>query len=242
MDHGNAPVVKIEEFEGPFDLLLELIRAHKLDISTVNLADITDDFLKATELDQTISVEQQADFARTAALLLVMKLRCLLPDLTAEEEDVIDDLSWRVRIYALYREQAKKWQEQWGKYPLLPGPLHLHLEAEPVWPQITGNDLAHAFVQMRDKLPTPLDKRRHLRPQGKRVQECLATLRRRLQEMPQVWFSEIIRDADHQTVATSLLAALELEKNNQAKCQQEQIFGEIEIKAVKSEIPNHYEE
>jgi segregation and condensation protein A len=100
--------VKLEQFEGPLDLLLDLIEKDKLDVSRIALATVTDGYLHYVEAHQNIPPAELADFLVVAAKLLLIKSQLLLPFLTiGEEEDAADDLEGQLRIYKEYVEAAR---------------------------------------------------------------------------------------------------------------------------------------
>ncbi len=101
---------ELEQFQGPLDVLLQLIEREKLDITEVSLAKITDQFLAYIDNNQNIELEHLAGFLSVATRLILIKSRALLPVLTftEEEEESIQDLEKHLRLYQLYREQAKK--------------------------------------------------------------------------------------------------------------------------------------
>ncbi len=101
---------ELEQFQGPLDVLLQLIEKEKLDITEVSLAKITDQFLLYIDDNQDIHLEHLAGFLSIATRLILIKSRALLPVLTftEEEEESIHDLEEHLRLYQLYREQAKK--------------------------------------------------------------------------------------------------------------------------------------
>jgi segregation and condensation protein A len=104
---------QLEQFEGPLDVLLGLIEKEKLDITQVSLAQITDQFLAYIDQNENINLEQLSAFLSVATRLILIKSRALLPILTftEEEEESIQDLEEHLRLYQLFREQAKKLEE-----------------------------------------------------------------------------------------------------------------------------------
>jgi len=84
--------IKLEQFNGPLDLLLCLIEDEKLDISQVSLAKVTDQYLSYIERSENISATELADFLVIATKLLVIKSKTLLPDLVDGEEDSAEQL------------------------------------------------------------------------------------------------------------------------------------------------------
>ena len=101
--------VKVEQFEGPLDLLLQLIEQQQLDVSTVALASVTEQFLAYLKNLQEKNPINLADFLIIAAKLLVIKSKSLLPnlDLGIEEEETAFDLTAQLLQYKKYKEAAK---------------------------------------------------------------------------------------------------------------------------------------
>ncbi|MBU1167716.1 segregation/condensation protein A [Patescibacteria group bacterium] len=102
--------VKIEKFEGPLDLLLELIEKEKLEITEVSLSKVTDQFLAFIEQNHDIEASFLADFLVVAAQLLFIKSKALLPSLELEEEAslTVDELEYRLKEYKKFKEIAQE--------------------------------------------------------------------------------------------------------------------------------------
>ena len=100
MDGGDFKV-KTEVFSGPLDLLLHLIEKRKLLINEVSLAKITDDYINHIKEVENISINNESHFILVASTLLLIKSKSLLPtiELTQEEEQSIEDLEKRLKIY-----------------------------------------------------------------------------------------------------------------------------------------------
>lgn len=97
--------LKIEQFSGPIEKLLELIEEKKLEITELNLAEATADFLNYVKRIENIEPRLLADFVVVAAKLLLIKSKALLPNiqLTEEEEGDIKDLENRLKIYRQFK-------------------------------------------------------------------------------------------------------------------------------------------
>lgn len=107
-------IVKLDQFEGPLDLLLQLIEKEKLDITQISLAKITNQYLKYLEKLEEIDSRIICDFLVIAAKLLLIKSRYLLPLISVvQDEDEIDskDLEERLFRYKKIKEQAKVLEE-----------------------------------------------------------------------------------------------------------------------------------
>lgn len=222
------PPVKIDQFEGPFDLLLELARAHKIDLSHISLIAITDSFFNYVRT-VTLPASTQADFLVVASTLLLLKVHRLLPELTEIEEEEIKDLSDRVRIYELYRVQALALREQWGRAMLLPGPERLALNLPAPFPALTQHELAQHFQAVVERMQPPLAPQRHLRKHYRTLRECISLLSTRIQRYRRLIFQNEMRGEPVQVTAVSFLAVLEMARAQQVRLHQEQPFAPLQI-------------
>ena len=93
--------VRVGEFEGPLELLLDLIEKRKLHISDVSLSQVADEFIEYTKSIEDFPIADSADFILVASTLLLIKSKSLLPnlELTVEEEENIGELEKRLALY-----------------------------------------------------------------------------------------------------------------------------------------------
>ena len=110
-------VVKTEKFEGPIELLLEMIETRKLPINDISLSEVADDFLDYLKEGGVLSLEETANFVVIASTLLLIKSASLLPgfQLTAEEEENVSDLKRRLAIYQIIKEVAGQIKASYGR-------------------------------------------------------------------------------------------------------------------------------
>lgn len=99
--------VKLAQFEGPLDLLLDLIEKERLDVSQISLANVTEAYLQYVEAHLEIPPEELADFLVVASKLLFIKSQILLPFLTMGEPEDEGDLEAQLKIYKEYLEASK---------------------------------------------------------------------------------------------------------------------------------------
>ncbi len=100
--------VKLEEWQGPLDLLLQLIESQEMDITKISLSKVADQFIEYMNV-KPITLEETADFLVVAAKLIYIKSKALLPTLEIENEDGID-LEKQLKMYKEYLEASKKIQ------------------------------------------------------------------------------------------------------------------------------------
>ena len=106
---------KLDNFEGPLDLLLHLIKEAKMDIATVKLADITEQYLNYMQDLKNIDMDRASEFITIAATLIEIKSKKLLPveqeALPDDEEDDEAILLRRLKEYELFKQMGKELKE-----------------------------------------------------------------------------------------------------------------------------------
>jgi segregation and condensation protein A len=106
----EGPNVTVEGFDGPLEMLLELVEEKKLDILTVRLGDLADAYLSRVRAQDTLPAEEVASFLALASRLVLLKARSLLPSLAPasleDEGETEEELRARLLEYAVVRERA----------------------------------------------------------------------------------------------------------------------------------------
>jgi len=106
---SQAPRVTVEGFDGPLDLLLELVEERKLDILTVRLGDLADSYLARVRAMSALPADEVSAFLALASRLILLKARSLLPSLEplpSEDAESEEELRLRLLEYAVVRERA----------------------------------------------------------------------------------------------------------------------------------------
>jgi segregation and condensation protein A len=114
---STAVAIKTETFEGPMELLIELVEKRKLLINDISLAKVTDEYMQTVRAMQELSLPHTSQFITLAATLLLIKSKSLLPvlNLTSEETASIEDLEERLKLYQIYRDAGIELQTRFGK-------------------------------------------------------------------------------------------------------------------------------
>ncbi len=117
MERLNAFSIKTDSYQGPLDLVLDLIERRKLLVNDLALANITEDFIQHVRAQKTFPVEETANFIHLAATLLLIKSKSLIPDLilTEEESEDVDDLKKRLAAYERVREASRELAQIYGR-------------------------------------------------------------------------------------------------------------------------------
>lgn len=230
-----AFILKQEKFEGPFELLLELIEKEKLSISDISLAKVTDEYVAYVKTLERIDPEQLAEFLVVAAQLILIKSRSLLPSLaiSEEEEQSIEELEKRLAEFKILRDIAqdlKKLEvksiitrEAFAQHsPIFYPPLKLTLEKIEV--AFTSFLAALSRVQKlaEEKLKRVIS-----------LQEKINHVRQFLMESMEKAFSELVSGSKEKVdVIVSFLAILELARQKFIDLNQDELFSDIKIKRL----------
>lgn len=245
--------VKTGEFEGPLELLLELVEKRKLHINTISLSQVADDFIEHIKQHEEFPMNDSADFILIASTLLLIKSKSLLPtlDLTPEEEDSIEDLENRLALYKRYKELSQVLQKMFGDFLYFAGDKREKLVVFSPTVEITPDNLRNALSEALDNLP----KRQEDLPKVavKKVvslEEMIERLSERVQKSLRGSFRDLagISKADGSAyspqekieVIVSFLAMLELVKQGIVRVSQEKHFEDIEIESENTGVPTYY--
>lgn len=156
MDSATSYQINLEVFQGPLDLLLFLIRKHKIDIHDIPIATITRDYLEYLNRKKSINLEREAEFLLMASLLIFIKSQMLLPreTLPEEEEDprkiLVDKLLDFQKIKAassLLRRKEQQLLPEWQRTSFPPLPKAEELELT----EVSLFGLAEAFYFLMKK-------------------------------------------------------------------------------------------
>lgn len=232
-------IVKIDQFEGPLDLLLQLIEKEKLDITQLSLAKITDQYLKYLEGFIKIKPEILCDFLVIAAKLLLIKSKYLLPNLQIiQEEDEIDikDLEEKLLQYKKFKEQAKifreieKRGECFYEHPFTFKKCHGFFPPKIL---ITKENLECFFNNVLKKIIVEEKLSQKIIERIFSLQEKISQIQNFLSEKKTITFQKLVKETKEKVeVIVTFLALLELIKQKEVFITQEEIFGEIEMTKI----------
>jgi segregation and condensation protein A len=226
--------VKLEKFEGPLELLLELIEKEKLNITELNLARVADQYLEHIRDNKNIHLENLADFLSVAAKLILIKSRALLPILkfSEEEEEEIEDLAQQLLEYKKFKEISAKIKKLalenhvcYSKAPYQ-GIRSVFYPPE----DINAFDLKKYFQKVLLEIPTAEILQEEIVGEIVTLEERISDLEVALRNKIETCFSELVTQAkDKIDVIISFLAMLEMVKQRMIKVEQKELFQEIKL-------------
>ncbi|MFF9810445.1 segregation and condensation protein A [Streptomyces coeruleorubidus] len=235
--------VRLANFEGPFDLLLQLISRHKLDVTEVALSKVTDEFMAYIRaMGPDWDLDETTEFLVVAATLLDLKAARLLPAAEVEDEadlallEARDLLFARLLQYRAYKQIADifsgRLDDEARRYPRTVGlePHHAELLPEVVI-SIGAEGFARLAVKAMQPKPKPQVYVDHIHAPLVSVQEQAAIVVARLRELGEAGFRELVADTDDTlTVVARFLALLELYREKAVELEQETALGELLVR------------
>lgn len=228
--------IKLQEFEGPLDLLLHLIKKHEIDIFDIPISQITDQYLEYINQMKEHNMDYSSEFIVMAAQLLQIKSNLLLPPEEDEEGNEIDprqELAEKIYEYKIYKEISEYLQNQEAKS------MQIHYKdpeyrenSNKIVTDINIDDLFQAFKKILasskvEKVENILHK---IERETVRVEDKMRDIMSLLKDKNEISFSSLFDTTISRTkIIVTFLALLELIKNNFVLCAQERICGEIVI-------------
>lgn len=230
--------VKLEVFEGPLDLLLQLIRREELEITAISLAAVTDQYLAHMEQLQEIDPGALASFLEVAAQLVLIKSRYLLPrpaddQIDKDEEDPAEVLAQRLREYAQFKGVARALRKREAQglraYVRVAPPPDVPRRVD--LGDVSVDDLLAAVREALDAHPAP-PVSEVVEPITVTMAEQIEVIRRALLGGRPVGFQSLLRDCRSRIeIIVTFLGLLELIKAGEVVVRQNALFGEITIEA-----------
>jgi segregation and condensation protein A len=238
----TAFAVHLDNFEGPFDLLLQLISKHQLDVTEVALSRVTDEFIGHIEAaGRDWDLGQATEFLVVAATLLDLKAARLLPSGDVDDEDDLallearDLLFARLLQYRAYKQVAATFG-RWEAEAALRHPRAVTLEPRyaDVLPDVLlgigAAEFARLAVEALIPKPVPTVGIDHLHAPRVSVREQATILRSRLASAGTSTFRELVADCEHTAeVVGRFLGLLELFREQVVAFSQESPLGELQV-------------
>ncbi|MBI3115671.1 MAG: segregation/condensation protein A [Candidatus Kerfeldbacteria bacterium] len=223
--------IRVEKFEGPLDLLLELIEAEKLDITDVSLAQVAEQFIVSLQQVGQKNPEELADFLVVAAKLILIKSRVLLPYLEAAEDDDSRDLERQLKMYKVYFDAAKALRKLLRKKRVLYP--RQQLPPLPVFTPPTRLEVSmlhETFQTVLNRLEPVIRLPREIIVRTLNLQEKIRAIRERVLAETSLNFSRLLDESRSKVdVIVTFLALLELVKQRTIAVVQDGMFQEIAI-------------
>ena len=251
MQIKNDFIIKTETFEGPLDLILHLVEKRKLLINDISLAKVTDDYIaytKSLDQEKQMSLSKTSSFILIASTLLLIKSKSLLPtlELFEDEEQSIQDLELRLKIYKQIKEAGVTIQERFGKNILFPRqekPNTTIVFAPTA--QIAVPSLLESIKSILNSLPKIERLPQAVIQKVVSLDDMIHRLTDRITRTMQMSFKEFsggkqkITQEIKATVIVSFLAMLELVKQGTVRAKQEAKYDDIMMESNEISTPSY---
>jgi segregation and condensation protein A len=241
MAANAALTVKTPVYEGPLDLLLDLIEKRKLLINDISLATVAEEYIGKVNSMEELPVGETADFVALAATLLLIKSRSLLPtlELSQDEERDIKELQYRLEVYKIIKESGRSLSRAFSGAMLYEGawrePESLFLPDE----SATLASLRAAANTLIEGFPQNLSLPKVEVKKTITLEAMIENLSHRVTSAMRLSFKEFAGRKEKTEVIVGFLALLELVKQGIIKASQQKEFGDIVLESDSVSTPTY---
>ena len=234
--------IKIDNFEGPIDLLLYLIEKNKMDIYEINLTEITEQYMEYLNEMQELNLEIASEFLVMASTLLYLKSKNLLPKQEEEEEITEEELIRRIVDYKKFKEISKTFKENYEMYSkrIFKGPENIQLPKKTLEEKYDANLIPEIYKNIVERTSVRLNQN------AKNIEKIALvdtyTVASKVKEMFKILiknkkfvFNKVfsLSKKNKQEVVTAFTGLLELSRRNKVKTEQDELFGDILVEKKK---------
>lgn len=229
--------IKIDNFEGPLDLLLFLIDKNKMNIYDIKLTEITDQYIEYLNAMEELNLEIASEFLVMASTLLYLKSKNLLPKQEEEEEELTEEeLIRRIIEYKKFKEISKTLKENYLIYSkrFFKGVEEIKLPNRKIEKEYTSDKIPEIYQGIVERNKVKLNEN------AKNIEKIALlenyTVAGKVKEMVRVLikqkrfiFNQLFsfKQHDKQEVVTAFSGLLELSRRSKVETKQEELFGDI---------------
>ena len=236
----NRYAIKIENFQGPLDLLLSLIEKNKMDIYDIKLDEITDQYIEYINKAQELNLDLASEFLSLASTLLYIKSRKLLPGKNEEEEEISEEeLIRRIIEYKKYKDITIKLRQNFEENSkrFYKAQETITLPKQKLEEKYEENIIPNLYEKLW------LKNKEKVNENAKNIEKIAITetvtvlskvkqMYRELIKNKQFVFNKLfsIKKVSNQEVVTAFSGLLELSRREKVQTEQDRLFGDINVK------------
>lgn len=238
--------IKIDNFEGPLDLLCHLIDKNKMNIYDINLSEITDQYLDYLNEQEKLNLEIASEFLVMASTLLFLKSKKLLPQQEEEEEEITEEeLIRRIIEYKKFKEISKVFKENYQEYSkrYFKGQEEIELPKQKIEKDYDNTIIPTLYVKLVERNNDKINQN------AKNIEKIAIvenyTVSSKVKEMLKVLIKQkkfifnklfSIKKKNKQEVVTAFSGLLELSRRSKVSTNQEELFGNILVEKKNKNI------
>ena len=240
--------IKIDNFEGPLDLLCHLIDKNKMNIYDINLSEITDQYIDYLKEQEKMNLEIASEFLVMASTLLYLKSKNLLPKQEEEEEEITEEeLIRRIIEYKKFKEISKVFKQNYLEYSnrYFKLPEEIELPKQKIEKDYDKSVIPDIYKDVIEKNEQKINQN------AKNIEKIAITdnytVASKVRQMFKVLvkqksfiFNKLfsIKKHNKQEVVTAFSGLLELSRRSKVETDQEKLFGDILVKKEKKKVAN----
>lgn len=233
----NKYAIKLDNFEGPLDLLCHLVDKNKMDINQIKISEITDQYIDYINKMQELNLDVTSEFILMASTLLFIKSKSLLPKQVEDEAELTEEeLVHRIIEYKKYKEISKKLKELYQVYSkrFYKVPGKIELPARKLEQNYSKDLIEQSYKNLLEKNKSKINKNainieKIAITETVTVTSKVKDIFKELIKKPRFIFSKLCSAKKYTRLetVTAFSGILELTRRNKIKAQQERNFGDI---------------
>ena len=237
--------LQLQDFEGPFDLLLHLVRVSKMDIYTINISDIIDQYLNFIAGLDKYDIDASSEYLVLSSELIHLKSKMLINKVDEESEEneeeysinSEEDLRQKLIQYEEYKKMSETFkileENRQDYYTKLPENLKDYVEDEKIInSDITLDALLNAFLEMQRRIDFQKPEVTKITKKEYSVKERIKEIRNILKNKKRIEFTELFETVTKEGIVVTFLSLLDMSKKEEITLKQERSFGTIIIESV----------
>ena len=231
--------IKINNFEGPLDLLCHLIDKNKMDIYDINISEITDQYIKYIEQMEKMNLEITSEFLVMSSTLLYLKSKHLLPKQQEDEEEITEEeLIRRIIEYKKYKEITKKLKENFLQYSkrFYKLPEEIELPKQKIEKDYDSTIIPKIYKELLQRNTEKINENasnieKIAITETYTVGNTVKEMYRALVKFKKFTFNKLfsLKKHNRNEVVTAFSGLLEMSRRNKVITEQDELFGDIEV-------------
>lgn len=239
----NKYSIKLDNFEGPLDLLCHLIDKNKMDIYDINLSEITDQYIEYIEQREQMNLEVTSEFLVMSSTLLYIKSKHLLPKEQDDEEEITEEeLIRRIIEYKKYKEITKKLKANFLEYSkrFYKNVEEIQLPKQKIETEYNSDMIPEIYKNILQKNTEKINENasnieKIAITETYSVGDTVKEMYRALVKFKKFTFNKLFSVKKHnkREVVTAFSGLLEMSRRNKVITEQDELFGDIEVEKSK---------
>ena len=231
--------IKINNFEGPLDLLCHLIDKNKMDIYDINISEITDQYIKYIEQMEKMNLEITSEFLVMSSTLLYLKSKHLLPKQQEDEEEITEEeLIRRIIEYKKFKEITKKLKENFLQYSkrFYKFPEEIELPKQKIEKDYDSTIIPKIYKELLQRNTEKINENasnieKIAITETYTVGNTVKEMYRALVKFKKFTFNKLfsLKKHNRNEVVTAFSGLLEMSRRNKVTTEQDELFGDIEV-------------